>query len=537
MAVAFVRQLGAESGVQLNPLRDNSETPAFGNDDQVFGAIIRATRGRIDRPFKVSRANIKRRLGAVEPIAKNKLNIGRVHIEEGVQNGAYEAVIMRLSSAASKLKWAKASVNDTQIEFAAEAEKPTEGFLVAVLHHECHNDGIKIAISAEAKAQDADQDFITLRVLDSAGIELYAFTGSLNPDARDDFGGTRFLPSVVSAQTDAIEVIVGDTAALQKSNDAYGLTPIGDQKEVVSDVLMCFEEGATTYTAEDLQRCCDALEQAPDDYAYITGAGTEDAALIPKLLRVAHNTNRQVRIGVPGSLKVDAAIKWIEQMNLASAKSAHLIHAFWAPFTSDDPTGVNGRGYYGCETLNIAMACARNAQKNAKGFAPKNYPIAGREHPVNRVRIIQTSRPTPQELSALAKAKINPVVFETYTGGGRYVFSDNLTCAPVENSLRKLISVADMATSIDEFVTRRAKDLLHLPMSIAVKRMTDTLRVLFADAESSGWTVPSADLDGQSATYVVQPNEQRPYDTMDVSYWVRYDGAVRAIHVTQTISG
>ena len=35
MTVSFVRQLGAESGVQLNPLRDNSEIPAGDNSDQV----------------------------------------------------------------------------------------------------------------------------------------------------------------------------------------------------------------------------------------------------------------------------------------------------------------------------------------------------------------------------------------------------------------------------------------------------------------------------------------------------------------------
>ncbi|SEN69949.1 hypothetical protein SAMN05216325_14112, partial [Nitrosomonas marina] len=34
---AFVRQLGEEPGVQLNPLRDNSEIPAFSNADQNFG--------------------------------------------------------------------------------------------------------------------------------------------------------------------------------------------------------------------------------------------------------------------------------------------------------------------------------------------------------------------------------------------------------------------------------------------------------------------------------------------------------------------
>ena len=45
MTVAFVRQLGSEPGVQLNPLRDASEVPSTDNADQVFGIMMRATRG------------------------------------------------------------------------------------------------------------------------------------------------------------------------------------------------------------------------------------------------------------------------------------------------------------------------------------------------------------------------------------------------------------------------------------------------------------------------------------------------------------
>ena len=58
MTAAFVRQLGAESGVQLNPLKDNSEIPSTDNSDQCFGIVMRATRGRIDRPFTVDRGTV-----------------------------------------------------------------------------------------------------------------------------------------------------------------------------------------------------------------------------------------------------------------------------------------------------------------------------------------------------------------------------------------------------------------------------------------------------------------------------------------------
>jgi hypothetical protein len=175
---------------------------------------------------------------------------------------------------------------------------------------------------------------------------------------------------------------------------------------------------------------------------------------------------------------------------------------------------------------------------NAKGFAPKNYPIAGREWPVQRTRIVQVYSPTNQELNLLARAKINPVIYETYTGGGRYVFRDSLTCALVESSLKKLIAVADMSTHIDDAVTRAAKDYLQLPMETSVKRMRDYLTFLFEGAEASKWLVPSADpmMNGKAWAYQVQPNELRPYDSMDVSYWLRYDGTNRQTFVTQTLT-
>jgi hypothetical protein len=112
------------------------------------------------------------------------------------------------------------------------------------------------------------------------------------------------------------------------------------------------------------------------------------------------------------------------------------------------------------------------------------------------------------------------------------------SCALVESSLKKLISVADMSTSIDDAVTRAGKDMLQLPMQVAVKRMQDFLVELFEGAESSGWLVPSSapEMNGKAWKFDVRPNEVRPYDRMDCSYWLRYDGTVRQIFVTQTLT-
>jgi hypothetical protein len=150
---------------------------------------------------------------------------------------------------------------------------------------------------------------------------------------------------------------------------------------------------------------------------------------------------------------------------------------------------------------------------------------------LQRTGIVQTLTPTDQDLNKLARAKLNPVLFETYSGGGRFVFRDSLTCAQVENSLKKLIAVADMSCDVDSKVSTYAKDVLQLPMDLAVKRMNEFLADFFDAALSAGWLVPG---EGNAFVYEVMANEQRPYDRMDVNYWLHFDGTVRQIYVTQT---
>ena len=322
------------------------------------------------------------------------------------------------------------------------------------------------------------------------------------------------------------------------TSNAYGYDAGGKQKWASSGVRVCFVEGALAFDAAAYTAARQRLQASQFEFDYLASGGTQAPALLGQLAQLAHDTNRQLRFDVPGSLAADAAVTFVEQLNLAAGASPHLLHAYWAPLRSDDPTGVNPKGFIGTSALNIAYGCARNAQRNAKGFAPKNYPIAGREFPVNRTGIAQVYTPSDQELNALARARINPVVYETYTGGGRYVFRDSLTQAPVENSLRKLISVVEMSTAIDEAVTRAAKDALQLPMAISTKRTRDFLTSLFEAAEASGWLVPSGapEMGGRAWAFDVAPSAARPYDALDVSYWLHYDGTNRQTFVTQTIT-
>lgn len=483
MSTAFVRQLGAESGVQLNPLRDNSEIPVADNADQVFGIMMRATRGRIDKPFKVDRGNVFKKLGKGEQIRVSALNEAWVHVVEALNNGAYEAVVQRLTTSAAIIKWAVATVDaETKaVTFAASETDPVAPYLFAVKHLECYNDGIKLEYRADENKVGgvaAANDKLTLRIRDKDGVLLYEFYGSLNPEAKDDYGNSAYLPDVALALTDAVEIKVGTIGAgatVDPASPAYGYDVNGQEKWAKSAVLVCFTEGGTGYTTQDYMAAREKLQYTPFNYAYISSGGTQAPALLAQLAQLAFDTNRQLRFDIPGNLNPEAAITFVEQLNMGASMTAHLMHAFWSPIKSDDPTGINPKGHLGTATLNIAYACLRNAQTNAKGFAPKNYVIAGREWPIRRTRMTQVYSPRDQELNALARAKINPVMYEVYTGGGRYVFRDSLTCALVESSLKKLISVADMSTSIDDAVTRAGKDMLQLPMQVGMNSLRTEL--------------------------------------------------------------
>ena len=98
----FVRQLGEQPGVQLNPLRDTTDGVALGDADQVLSVVARLTRGRIDSPFTVNRGNYLTRTGVPEPMRISALNEARLQLHEAVNNGAQYAVVSRLVPAAAQ---------------------------------------------------------------------------------------------------------------------------------------------------------------------------------------------------------------------------------------------------------------------------------------------------------------------------------------------------------------------------------------------------------------------------------------------------
>lgn len=552
MASYFTRSIGAEPGVQLNPLVDSSALPSASDSDQRFGIVMRATRGRIDRPFLVTASDVYDKLGAGEQIRVNALNTAWVHVVEALNNGAQAAVVQRITTDSAKVKYlviTKQTASEegetaTGFDFAVAEELPSDYF-VAVKHLECFNDGIIVSIHADELTEggvNVANSALQIRLADPDGNVLYSYEGSLVAGTVDDYGNSYYLPDVVAKNTDALEVYVGatgDDAQIETTSDAYGYSDSGTAQWVDSGVQVCFEEGGTDYTTAQYQAAAKSLVSSESAFTYVSSGGSESVALLSALMDVCEEENLILKFDIPGSLTPDEAITFLNSTGLTSrGEYAHLAQAFWSPIKSDDPTGKNGYGIYGVATLNIAMSCARNASKDANGFAQKRQPIAGKNYPIARTNMrlaYTTKKPEP---SRLAKACINPCGYEVYSSGGQFVFVDSLTCAATTNSLRKLAAVADMSVAVDEAVCRYGHDVLQTPMVDAIDAMEKYLEKYFENATTAKWLVTSEDdqMNGEAWRFTVSKSAEKPYDKLIVKYWLHYDGTARQIEVTQTIT-
>lgn len=537
----FVRQLGYQPGVQLNPLADLTDGVSPDNADQILAVVARLTRGRIDRPFRVNRSNFLAKTGPAESIRANALNEAKLQTYEALNNGGYEAVVMRLAPVEAVKSYAVINFGGTPVgsatttEFVVSATAPLTSWSLYLMHHDCHNDGIKWALHADQTPLGGvavANTEVKLRLYDALDVLLHEFTGSLSADAKDDYGQSLYLPDVIARQTDSVSAVVSSDASVPVTSDAYGRDANGRDKWATSPVLICFSEGGTSYDATDYDRCITALRETNDGFGYLLTGGTQVVSLIGKLALLAIEANLHLKVDIPGALSPSAAISLAQSLNLDS----HYVHFYWSPLEADDPLN-GGRAMWGTGGLNAGFSCARNAQRNAKGFAPKNYPVAGKGWTIGRTGIRQLYSPTEQELSDLAKMQINPVIYELYNGGGRFVFTDSLTSAKTRVSFKKLISVAEMSADLDNWVTLYAKELLQLPMRQFIKRMNVFLDLVLSGAESSGWLVPAKNLPGNAAfSFEVKPSEVRPADLVLINYYTSFDGVARQVIVQQTLT-
>lgn len=541
MAVAFTRQLGYESGVQLNPTQDNNQGAIADNSDQVFAIAMRCDRGRIDKPFVVDNTNFLSSVGRGKSVRVNALNEAQGACQHALKKGAYEALVYRLHTDEAKLRFILVKQNDDKsIDFSIVDEMPDEPFMLLIKHMGCFNDGIKVELHASEKENEengslSENDVITLTIYDSNDVEVFKKAGSLEPDAKDSFGTSYYLPDVVGLLTDEVEIEVGSQRAIPVGSPAYGLDVNGYSNTVKSDVQIYFTEGSTAYSAADYSKARKALRYHPRDFAYLATGGNQSVSFIQQMAEMAYDLQKQLRVDIDGRLSPKEAVAFKRQFNF-SEKMAEFVHFFWMPVKSNDPTGLSGKYHMGASTANIALSCARNAIQNEKGFAKKQQPIAGFEYDVPFTGMVQTYSPTDQELSLLAQNRINPVVYETYASQGKFVFRDSLTSIKNDNSPRKLIATVEMSTSLNDAATKYGKQCLQKPMQEAVELMKRFLKSLLEGAENAGWLVTSEELNGASFAYEVFPSDDAPHEKMIYKMYMRFDGTARQMVLTQVIA-
>ncbi|MEE3608301.1 hypothetical protein [Avibacterium paragallinarum] len=545
MATSFSRSLGHEPGVQLNPTLDKSEGFAVNAvEDQTFAAVARLPRGPIDRAFEVHKGNVLRITGRPEPIRVNALNDAHTQLVEALNKGAKRAVISRLVGTDAKNKWIVVKKPDSPsgryaLKVELVDEVPSDTFILALKHHGCFNDGIRLSISApelqDERSQSVDAKMITLKVMDKNKSVLDEFTGSIDLDSVDDDGYPNSLQAQIAKYAfDDYELVLAQGAVIPKDCAAYGKNENGIQRVQVTEVLYPFSEGSvSSFTALQYQSAVKQLKDTDSNFVYISSLGSNSTALCAALAQLGFDKNIQVMIDVPNHFTPKQAIAWVNQLGLSS----HLLSLLWHPVECNDPNGVSGRVKIGTSAYRCALSCQRNAVQNALGFSAKQYAVAGRQFPIQRQGMKQLYKPDNEELSDLAAAGITPVIFQTFSSSSGYVFADAITKAGKETSFLNLISSVEIITSLERDVARIAREfLLFMPMEEAIKAAYRMIIQHFDAAKTSGWLVNSSELGGKAYELEIMPNQQRPADVMMVSWRVRPEGCVRQIHITSTIT-
>lgn len=540
MGQPFSRTIDKRSGVQLGYINDMSEMPSVSTVAHNMAIAGRFARGRIDKVFAVSRNKIKRTLGAAQSLSVSALGEPYVHINEALKGGTVQAIVSRLVSAeaTNKLMVASAPALPATATWALveEATGATGSYLLAIKHLECFSEGVKAEIHADAAVDDAGAPaaskiiVLQLRDVTTNEIVLGPYKGSLDPSALDEFGQTYFIADVVAQYTDLLEVV--DVAADASVPITCGFYGKKDNKDAYSSaILKYFTEGPTLYTNDEIDAAIDRIRRSKPTFTYIGSGGTENLMLISRLLDLGKEINKQVPWDIAGRFTPEAAVTFYE--SVGGATDSLYSQCYWAPIKATNPV-VGGKAFMGTSGLNIGLRCARNAQTNAKGIAPRNVVIAGSDYAVNRTSMEQTYEPSDDELELLAASRINPVLFKDYASGGKYAWIDSLTGAQTEGA-SKLIAVVEMATYVDDTIASAAQEALQKPMAKAIEKTSKFVGTFLESLQSAEWLQPSEQLDGSCYSATIQANANQPFEKMNIDTSICYDGTARIIVQQQSI--
>lgn len=571
----FERQIGEQSGIQLNPTVDRTDGVA-GFGDQTAAIVGCFNRGLINgKPFWVDAQTLRARLGSAVSLNKSLLNEAYLHVYEALRNGAQQVLVSRLLKANVSNQYVVINIDsesgalqtetgepildsnnqaitkgNTAVIAMAGSISPTDTTLaIAFKLLDGINEGFIVRANFDAyddvdawiipESEEGTPTFnpkslrLTIEILDKTSLQvLYRAVGAVSPDSVDEFNQTRYIGDLAS---DVFVFSKGNLpdASYQVALEDSTMGVMNGTRLFIRQAVEPFDPVDTTYTSTEMDVAVDALRYTNEDFGYIMGGGTRSVPLLTRLIATAYHTETLMAFDAPSEMTEEEAIAWATSLNVDNL----LIACYWTPLKCDEPLN-GGKQSWGSSGAQIGLRCNRNARLNSLGFAPKNNPIAGKDWPLPRSGITQLRTPTPNQLSALAKAKINPVILDKFSDGSRYTFRDSLTMARTLISKRKLISVAEMSAHLNQMVVRIVKDYIQKGMTVAIARSRAQIERLCQNAEASGWLVPSRDPQMAGLTFVLElkPNELHPNDWMDVRFYVSFDGVARVAIIEQTIT-
>jgi hypothetical protein len=538
---AFSRALGSQPGVELAPIEDRTGLQLLGDWDQTCAIIGRFPRGRIDAAFVVSPNTFLEKLGKAASVSPTSL-LGEAHSQakEALRAGARRLVVSRLVTSAAAIQFASFT-SGAPSTFAVGASIPASGQTFTVKHLGCHSDGIKIAVHADEYKVGGvltNTPIVTVRIMDADGNTLHEIRGSLTAGAQDEFNQSIYLPDLSEAIAgDMLEWTIPAGGLIDTAHDCYGRDSNGRDKWVISATLACFTEGGTGYTNTDYDAAVTRLRNATEDYGYILGGGSRAVALLTAMGDLAFDTNRQFLLDAPGEYTPAQVAAFVNSLGFTSVGRDHYPQIYWAPFKSYDPlTGIVWA--WGTSAAQAGYRCGKNRNTNAYGLSAKHEPVAGARGNVGR----REYRPLPvmktlteQDLSDLADARVNPVLFRQYASGSFYTYTDTLTAANTRLSWRKLVTVAEMSSYIDEMVVRFGNEVLQTSMTAGIRQLKDFLERFFSNCLATEWLVDIGDPQIPPYFYTVEPSPLRPADAVEIKYWLHYNGLIRQARVKQII--
>jgi hypothetical protein len=223
--LAFTRQLGARSGVQLNYQIDNTAGFAPSDANTAFGVMGNFTRGRTDKAFEVTRSNWKRFLGKGVSPSLDATHEVYLHLYEAFKKGASRAIIAR-NKHPEFLQYALFRDNGTPSTSVIASPDSTVGANTIFKIKYKSEVPVIIQITTHSALDNSSEEVSVVIKRASDNVVLITI-----PNASLDSGaGANYLPTKAATlypglSTSALEFFMGPVNTIPDTNtDLYGQT-------------------------------------------------------------------------------------------------------------------------------------------------------------------------------------------------------------------------------------------------------------------------------------------------------------------------